>query len=132
MAKRMITPFKAYESRSPNGNEKGYVRITRSLFESDAVKGLTDLALRFYLDMIMVAKGHEKVLYSQNIAMKHLGISKGGYTSAIKQLINVGLIEKMPRGCFAPATYKFSSKWHKYVNPKRDIMTNEIISQTNC
>lgn len=126
MAKKNITPFKPYESRSPNGNEKGYIRFTKSLYYSDAYIELNHLAKNMYLDMLFEAMGHDTVIYTQKKAKDKLNISKGGYTNSIKQLINVGCIEKLPRGCYEPSTYKFSKKWHEYRSNRRDAFTGEI------
>lgn len=122
-------PHSAWITRSPSGIETGYQKLTRSLQYSDAVWTLSNLAYRVYIDMLMTSKGQQEVIYSQSIAMKHMKISKGGYTEATKQLIEVGLIKRMPRGCYAASRFKFSEAWKKYELP-RDMMTNEIISQT--
>ncbi|MBR1815242.1 MAG: hypothetical protein IJ763_10955 [Lachnospiraceae bacterium] len=69
MARRKdtIVLFKPYESRSPNGNEKGYVRITPSLFHSDAVRDINYASFKIYLDMRFVAErlGHESVTVTE-------------------------------------------------------------------
>ena len=125
MSSKQITPFKPYESRSPNGNEKGYVRITNSIHESDAMRDLSDLAFRVFLDMRFVSKGHGEVIYTQKMGAERLNLSKGGYTSAINQLITVGLVERLPRGCYAPAKYKFSTSWKTYYSRRRGLFSGE-------
>lgn len=130
MASKNITLFKPYESRSPSGSEKGYLRVTNSLYDSDAVKDLSDLAFRVYIDMRFVAKGHETVIYTQSMGMKRIKLSKGGYTNSIKQLVEVGYLIRLPRGCYSPSTYKFSPKWHKYKSKQRDALTGEYIKKS--
>jgi hypothetical protein len=126
VAKRNITPFKPFESRSPNGNEKGYIRLTRSIYQSDALKDLNHLAKDIYIDMLFEAIGRDTITYTQKKAKDNLDVSKGGYTNSIKQLLKVGCIERLPRGCYEPSTYKFSKKWHDYKSERRDAFTGEI------
>ena len=125
--KHKIVPIPAYLTRAPAGNEKGYVRYTRSLHESDAIADLTDKAYRMYLDMLMFAAGRRQVIYSQSTAIeRYVCRSKDGYTQAINQLITVGLIRRLPRSCYAASRYEFSDDWHRYVSPRRDPLTGEL------
>lgn len=128
MARRKdtIVLFKPYESRSPNGNEKGYVRITPSLFHSDAVRDINYASFKIYLDMRFVASGNTMVIYTQELAHKNLGVCKGTYVNAIKELKNVGLIKALPRACYSPARYEFISDWQKYSSRKRDCLSDDF------
>lgn len=108
------TPIPQYLTRSPSGFENGYVRLTPSLTSSDAFKTLTPLAVVIYIEMLMVARGHDKVIYTQQMAYDSRKISKSGYTASIKQLIKVGLIQRLPRACYAPSTYCFDVQWRTF------------------
>lgn len=121
------TAFKNYESRSPNGFEKGYIRVTPSQIGSDAVRDLGDKAYRMFMDMKFVAKGHDKVVYSRKLAYKNLGISNETFKKIIDKLVEVGLIEKLPRGCYGATSIIFSDKWKEYKSPRRDALTNEYV-----
>ncbi len=119
------SPFLPHETRSETGYEKGYIRMTPSLYYSDSMRDLKDKARIVFQDMKFIAKNKTEVIYTQKMGMERLNLSKGGYTSSINQLIDVGLIERLPRGCYAPAKYKFSCEWKKYYSPNRDMFTGE-------
>ena len=109
-----ITPIPQYLTRSPSGSENGYVRLTPSLTSSDAFKALKPLAIVIYLDMLMTARGHETVIYTQTMAYDNMRTSKSGYTASIKQLIDVGFIQRLPRACYAPSMYRFDTRWKAF------------------
>lgn len=107
-------PIPIYLTRSPSGFENGYIRLTPSLTASDAYKSLTPLAVVMYIDMLMRARGHDTIIYTQRMAFESRKISKTAYTDAIKQLTRVGLIVRLPRSCYAPSTYRFSVEWKNF------------------
>ena len=127
--KNNITLFPPYETLSPDGYDKHYYRLTKALYESDAVKDLSELSFHMLMDIKMVARGHSEVSYTQAMAMERLQCCKASYTSGIKMLIKNGFIEKKPRGCYDPSKYKFSDKWKLYSSPRRDILTDKLKKQ---
>lgn len=112
--KKSITPFRSFESRAPDGNEKGYIRLTVSLTESTAYKQLTASSKLLYIAMLFEAKGHEEVIVTGKKCEEKCGICHETYMKALKQLLKYGFIEKCPRSCFAPSRYRFSDKWKKW------------------
>lgn len=125
--KKNIVAFKPYETLTPNGNEKGYLRLTKSLWCSDALKDVTRAAVMIYIDMRMVANGHDEVIYTQAMAYKSLLVSKETYKKSMDELERVGLIKKKPRSCYSPNSFEFVSGWKTYVSKKRDGMTGEFV-----
>lgn len=123
------TKFKPYDTRNHQGIEKGYMRLTWDLHYSDAVKDLTDLEYRMFMDMKHVAKGHDEVKYTQKMAMESTGCCKATYTKVMDALEKVGLIEKLPRSAYAASWFRFSAKWHKYTSPRRDPLTGKIVKK---
>ena len=109
-----ITPIPQYLTRSPSGVEQGYIRLTPSLTSSDAFKSLTPLAVVVYLEMLIIAKGHDKVIYTQKMAYDSRQISKSGYTASVKLLERVGFLHRLPRACYAPSTYQFDARWKTF------------------
>ncbi len=112
--KSNVLPFKPYESTSPDGYENHYIRITNSLFSSDAKRSLTPLAWNLYESMLIEARGHPSVIFSQQMGKESLGCSCNGYTKCIKQLIEKGFIKRKPRSCFSASEYIFSDEWKNY------------------
>lgn len=94
--KNRATPHPPWITKTESGIETGYQKITRSLQYSDAVRGLSNLTYRVYIDMLISSRGLREVEYPQSEAMRHMKISKGGYTDAINKLIEVGLINRKP------------------------------------
>lgn len=127
--KRGPTKFKSYDTRNPNGLETGYMRITKSLHYSDAIKDLSNLEYRIFMDMKHIAMGHDEVAYTQRKAMENTGCCKATYTTSIRKLVKVGLIEKLPRSAYGASVFRFSARWHEYVSPRRDALTGEIIKK---
>lgn len=123
------TRFKPYETRNPNGLETGYMRITESLHNSDAIKDLTNLEYRIFMNMKHTAKGHDEVAYTQQMAIDATGCCKDTYTSTMITLEKVGLVEKKPRSAFGGSVFRFSSKWHDYASPCRDALTGKYIKK---
>ena len=109
-----IVPLPQYYTRSPTGKEQ-YSRLPQSLIRSDAVRTLKHAARSVYIDMIDVAAGHPDVIYTQEMAHTNFGMSKGCYTVSIQELVDHGLIERMPRSWYAPARFAFSTKWKEYI-----------------
>lgn len=127
MPRRHKTLFKPYESTVINGEETPYLRITRTLYISDAFFDLTYLARIMYIDMRFAAGIRPEVQYTQKNAMDNLGICKASYKTAIELLVSTGFIERCPRSAYEPSRYKFSANWHHYRSKSRDILTDKII-----
>ena len=127
--KREPTKFKPYETRNPNGLEKGYMRLTESLHYSDAVKDLSDLEYRIFMDMKHTAKGHDEVVYTQKMAMEATGCCKQTFKTVMCTFERVGLIERLPRSAYEGTLIRFSAKWHEYVSPRRDALTGKIVKK---
>ena len=123
------TKFKPYETRNLNGIEKGYMRLTESLHYSDAVRDLSNLEYRIFMDMKHKSKGHDEVIYTQNMAMEGTGCCKESYKTSITKLEKVGLIKRQPRSAFSASSYRFSDKWHEYVSPRRDALTGKLVKK---
>ena len=88
------TKFKAYETTSVSGEEKGYMRVTKSLHYSDAVSDLTNVEYRIFMDMKHRSNGHDEVVYTQEMAMKATNCCKSTYTSTMNKLVMVGLVKR--------------------------------------
>ncbi len=133
MAKRKntIVAFKPYETRSLSGSEKGYLRLTKSLWNADALKDIPRSAVLMYIDMRILANGHDEVIYTQANAYQSLLVSKETYSKSITELIRVGLIKKKPRSCYAPNSFEFSSDWRGYISEKRDPLTGGFVKRKN-
>ncbi len=131
-SRKNVVPFKRYESLAPNGNEKGYIRLTKSLWKSDAFRDIGKTSRLVYIDMRFAAGGTDEVSYTQEMARKDLSISKETYKKAISELEKVGLVKKKPRSHYAPNTFVFSAEWQKYESRDRDSMTGEIVKEKGC
>lgn len=123
--KNSLKPFELYESRSRSGYEKGYVRLTPSQFHSDSILDLSSNAFRIYIMMKFQARGHIEFIYTYDQAIKDTSISRQTYRRVIDELVNMGLIEELPRNVYAPLKFRFSIKWKNYVSDRRDIYTGE-------
>lgn len=125
--KKNNTPFKSFESTNLRGIESGYMRITESLHYSDAMKDLTPLEYRVFMDMKHVSKGHEIVLYSREKAYENTGVCAQKFKEIKQKLEMVGLIKNLPRCQYGASRIKFSDEWHKYISPNRDPLTREYV-----
>lgn len=123
--KKTFVPFATYESRSKTGTEKGYVRLTPSQMYSDAVLDLSNGAYRVFVSMKLRAKGHREYVYTYDMATADTSISRQTYLTTTKELIEVGLIEKIPTSAYEPSRYRFISRWKEYRSPRRDPMTDK-------
>ena len=124
---KQFIPFRDYESKAPNGTERGYIRVTPSLYYSDAMRDLTHLQFRVFFDIRMNANLNSEVAYTQEMAKKNLGVCKQSFGTIISRLQEVGLIEKKRRGTYMPTVLKFSAKWKKYESPNRDAFTRDYV-----
>lgn len=110
-SKKNITPFRSWESRAPNGNETGYIRLTSSLLLSVAYKKLSHTSRTVFVMMKLTAKGNESFSFSRQQFLELVGGSSHTYKTAIDDLIKFGFIERCPRCCFSPSKFVFSENW---------------------
>ena len=128
MAKRKknsVIPFLPYESKSKNGTEKGYIRLTPSQFHSDAVKDLSANAYRIFVSMKFRAKGHREVIYTHECAREDASISRQTFINVVEELTKMMLIKRIPTHAFAPSRFEFIEEWKNYNSPRRDCITGE-------
>ena len=123
--KKNIVPFQFYESKSSNGTERNYVRLTNSQGNSDAILDLSANAFRIFVYMKFRAKGKCEFFYTYENGTTDASISRQTYKNVVDELERVGLIERLPTNMYSASKYKFSDKWKNYKSPRRDMLTGK-------
>ena len=123
--KSSVVPFQPYESRSQNGTERGYIRLTPSQFHSDAVMDLSPNAFRIFVSMKFRSKGHREVIYTYDHATEDASISRQTFLNVLEELMRMKLIKRIPTHAYAPSRFEFIEEWKSYYSPRRDFITGK-------
>lgn len=123
--KSSVVPFQPYESKSQNGTERGYIRLTPSQFHSDAVMDLSPNAFRIFVSMKFRSKGHREVIYTYENAGEDASISRQTFLNVLDELTRMKLIKRIPTHAYAPSMFEFIEEWKSYYSPRRDLITGK-------
>jgi hypothetical protein len=111
MARTKKTPFPTWATKKPNGIENRYIRLGDTFMLDLTVKNLSHAAFRVYTHMVLESGG--KVEFIFPCSKWNMFISRGGFQSAKRELIDAGLIEVVEENWNTrkPNIYRFSAAW---------------------
>lgn len=98
-------------SGKTNNKEGRFIQVGNSLLLNETLKRLKPGAWKLYICMAMEAGGKNIFAFPHKSAVKY-GISRSSFDNYAKDLINSGLIEKVPQDeQYVPAIFRFTTGW---------------------
>lgn len=123
--KSSVVPFQPYESKSHNGTERGYIRLTPSQFNSDAVKDLSPNAFRIFVLMKFKSNGKREVIYTYKNATEEASVCRQTFLNVLNELMEMKLIKRIPTHAYEASRFEFVEEWKNYHSPREDLITGE-------
>lgn len=111
------TPFKLWESSSPNGYERRYIRLSNTQMVSKAMKSLSPSAFRVYVNMRLESAGKMEFQFPFHKYRSYM--SRPTFIKAVKELEEKGFIETIEHNANLRKAnkYRFSDAWKQYIPP---------------
>jgi hypothetical protein len=111
MAKRKITPFAPWETKTSDGIEKRYFRLGNSLLYAPAFLQLSPNAKQVYLYMRIESSGKKEFIMPRSKQTKFT--SKDSFLRAKEELEAAGFIDTVQNNSNIrkPNIYCFSERW---------------------
>lgn len=109
MSRALKAPFKTYEGRKTKDK---HIRITKDMMDSKVFKSLKPSSMKLYEYMKLWANGEIEFSYSKSLGSNV--VSSSTYSSAIKELIDKGFIDRVNfsnGGGHETNRFRFSSRW---------------------
>ena len=112
MAKIKRPQFRAFESSKPKTDR--YIKLTASLWQNPNFNKLKPTSRVLYIHMLLFARGKDTIDYALSIACQDTGFNTNTVRNGLKELVDVGLLERINGNRYAhiPDAYKFSSNWY--------------------
>ena len=105
------TPFPIWQSLKSNGIEDRYIRLGNSQLLHESMHDLTHTAFRVYVYMLLESGGKCEFTFPRK--KYECFVSRGGASSAIKELEEKGFIETVQNNANLRKAniYRFSDRW---------------------
>ena len=113
MSRRKKTPLNYWQTASPYGDEKYFVRLGATLLQSEAFLKLSNKAKIAYIYMIAAAKDGAEFIFP---AREHARImARATFAAAKRELIEAGFITEKENGYTErkETIYRFSLNWRR-------------------
>ncbi len=111
MPRRKKTPFAPWESKTPDGIEKRFIRLGNTQMVSEAMRGLSPSAYKIYTYMKLESAGNREFEFPHKKYASFM--SKPTFFKALRELEQAGFIDVIQHNANLrqPNVYRFSDRW---------------------